>query len=471
MTIAEWGLCHTSYQYNQYYNVCYSIMLHPKIYDHDPPGYYHIPQIVLRGVDQLSASHNEYNNLTHANNYLRKFTIYSRIVLLVTSFSSMTSYLVFLIGMIRLYFWPHFKIIARSKHDNNGGDDSRIIPLHPFDDRDPNSKTSTKLTNQQALSFYGVLIVNILINFGMLLVFVFGQYLGITKNEAYKSFHHNTQTFNRSFTKSSHVKMGFEIVTVITYSYSIFCTLMSCFIFSKLAYGIQNKYKRFIRTNLQLVNIAPEKLQQSRNNRIVDYLQTHANNKNKDNQIIIDYFAAHNISDTVAIQLYYLQAKDKRCTEVAKTTIKQFEIWFFFHWILYIVSSFLSLSLFFETLIYYINSSEPIPEEGIDFHILEMVFLGLFSASNCLFFLYPCIRAASVTNSRDVQINELNNIYAGFEYIKPELKDRFAEFLRSQPAGFELHILCARVPFGFSVAYISIFIALFSVLVKVATSV
>ncbi len=464
MTLAEWGLCH-SHKYNSYNGVCYSIMLHPKKdHDNDTDYDYDIPKIVLRSIG--STSHNQFNSLKNSSNDLRKFTIYSKTVLLVTSFSSMTSYLFFLVVFAILYFWPHFKIIFGRTNDNQNNI-VESIPLHPFDD-DNNSKTSTKLTSKQAHSFYGFLMVNISINVIMMVIFFLGQYLGIImkQNYAYASFNSTSRKFEKSFTtEQSRSQLGFEIAAVIAYNYSLFCTLFSCYIFSKLAYGVQNKYKNFIDTHLAEVNKPPDQLKE-RNNPIVQYLQ-----ENHDDDIL-DYYNDH--IDTLAIQLYYLQEKDKRCTEVAKKTINMFEMWFFFHWILYIVASFLSLSLFFESLIFYINSSQPDPptvgDQRVDFHPFEIAFLGFFSASNCLFFFYPCVRAASITNSRDVQVGKLNKLYAKYEYVTPELKDKFAEFIKSQNAGFELHILCARVPFGFSVAYISIFIALFSVLIKVATS-
>ena len=100
------------------------------------------------------------------------------------------------------------------------------------------------------------------------------------------------------------------------------------------------------------------------------------------------------------VKLYYLQKRDRHFSKVAKKSLKVFEHWLFFHWILYIVASFLSLSLFLEAIIHYIDSSLPSQRRvttGIDFHPLKIIFLGLFSASNCLFFLlYPFIRAAKL---------------------------------------------------------------------------
>ena len=134
---------------------------------------------------------------------------------------------------------------------------------------------------------------------------------------------------------------------------------------------------------------------------IYDYLETNTDHTYKE-------------TNELHVKLYYLQERDKHFSRIAKKTIKVFERWFFFHWVLYIVSSFLSLSLFLETIIHYIQFDGSLPNQkkvttGIDFHPLEIIFRGLFSASNnCLFFLYPCVHAASITDSRNAQICHIN---------------------------------------------------------------
>ena len=485
ITMVEWMDCENLNQ-THYFNVCYSVVLyqeHPK----------DIPNIVMKSMDETVDENSIIaNSLEIYQNELKKFTIYTKIVLLITSLSSMTSYLFFFIAFTKLYFLPHleetnFKPIkkpiivivkfilrifdclcsGRSNSENN----ENVQPLHPFDDsefhkidvQNEDNSTSTLLEPQQAFSYYFVLLINTVINVAMLIVFFFGQY---------KHPHDESNDLDLYGIKNS--SQYYEAAAVSIYSYSLICTVFSCFIFSKLAYGIQNKYKSFD-DYLRHVDIPDDDATlQEPDGLIYKYLRSR-NDSQVDDKICMKRgygtFPKHDI------KLYYLQERDKHFTKVAKKTIKVFEVWFFFHWILYIISSFLSLSLFLETIVQYIQSSLPnksISAEdtaGIDFHLIEMFFLGLFSASNCLFFLYPCIRAASVTDSRQQQIRRLNKEYSNYSYITPELKDQFANFLSSQNAGFDLHILCAKVPFGFSVAYISIFIALFSVLIKVATTI
>ena len=460
ITVFDWAACPT-----RYYNVCYSIMLHPR-------HHADIPYIILSANTTHKQLTGEYSHsLLSAQNELEKFEIYARIVLFVTSFSSTTSYVLFLYAFIKLYFCPHFKICCGREETQAGYDelqlsdeeeiekmnDKNIKPLHPFDDSkwsenieitENDQETSTRLTCKEACSFYGMLGVNVFINLAMLVVFMIGQY-GMNR-------HPDEPLKNEG--KYNHTQK-YEIMVVVTYTYSLFCTLLSCFLFSKLAYGIQRKQNNTI-TFLKHINIAPGKLLEEKRE-VYDYLKNIYPNRNFEERSELD------------VKLFYLQERDKHFTKVATNTIKVFEHWFFFHWILYIASSFLSLSLFLEAIIHYVESSLPNQKTvttGIHFHPLEIIFLGLFSVSNCLFFLYPCVRAASITDSRTAQICYINQKYTKYEHITPELKDKFVNFLSGQSFGFSLHILCAKVPFGFSVAYFSIFLAVFGVLLKVASS-
>ena len=443
MTVVAWAECPT-----RYYNVCYSIMLHPR-------HHADIPYIILSAnTTHKQLTSEDSHSLLSAQNELEKFEIYARIVLFVTSFSSTTSYILFLYAFIKLYFWPHFKICCGREEMMN---DKNIKPLHPFDDgewsknieiTENDQETSTRLTCKEASSFYGMLGVNVLINLAMLVVFMIGQY-GMNR-------HPDEPLKNEG--KYNHTQI-YEIMAVVIYTYSLFCTLLSCFLFSKLAYGIQRKENNTI-TFLEHIDVAPGKLLEEKRE-VYDYLKNIYPNRNFEERSELD------------VKLFYLQERDKHFTKVATKTIKVFERWFFFHWILYIASSFLSLSLFLEAIIHYVESSLPNQKTittGIHFHPLEIIFLGLFSASNCLFFLYPCVRAASITDSRTAQICYINQNYTKYEHITPELKDKFVNFLSGQSFGFSLYILCAKVPFGFSVAYFSIFLAAFGVLLKVASS-
>ena len=471
VTVVDWTWCPT-----KYYNVCYSIILHPR------PNTTDIPNIVLLGNTQNEELVGyDADSLHSAQNELKKFEIYAKLVLLTTACSSMVSYLIFFLAFTLLYFKPHLRAACLKKNEVDDPP-TPLQPLHPFNDADPpnevdiesdDNDTSTQLTQREAFSHYGMLTANIAIIVAMVIVFVCGQYTSIP----------DESLVNEGHFKNIGNLQKYEIAFVATYTYSLYCTLFSCFIFSKIAYGIQRKCINFQlyldhvdKPKGSLVYKTDEQANKTRS-KIYDYLEdeTNQNYTNQNNQKNKKKKHSYEENSDLHVKLYYLQKRDRHFSEVAKKSLKFFEYWFFFHWILYIVSSFLSLSLFLEAIIQYINSSLPNQRRvntGIDFHPLEIIFLGLFSASNCLFFLYPCIRAAKITDARASQIRHINQIYAtDYQHITPELKDMIVNYLNSQSFGFNLHILCAKVPFGFSVAYISIFIGLFGVLLKVVSSI
>ena len=444
----------------KYYDVCYSIMLHGR------QNSMEIPDIVLRDGDKLNGNNTE--------NELQEFEDFSKVVLFLSSFSSTISYLLFYVVLGKLYCWPHTKHFMQDNYDeelrlcryiktkwnpaNNEDTPRNEKPLQPFDDtprrrqddqqnayRQPltheqDNNTTTQLTWKEARSYTGILLANILINLALFGVFLYGQYL----------HHKNTLTNGASSIKN------LEKTVFGAYTYSLFCTLASCFLFSKLAYGIQAKYMG-IADYLEHVNIPNNQLQER--GAIYQYLRG-------------IYRRDFITTSENYVKLYYLQERVKHINRVAKSTLKLFELWFLVHWVLYIVSSFCSLSLFIEAVAHSIKAHLPRSnDEGINFQHLELVFLGLFSASNCLLFLYPCLRAAAITEAHQRLICKINKTYTKHEDITPELKDQFVSFLNSQDSGFHLQILCAKVPFGFSIAYISIFFSLFAVLLRVSTSV
>uniref|UniRef100_A0A1X7SE60 Uncharacterized protein n=1 Tax=Amphimedon queenslandica TaxID=400682 RepID=A0A1X7SE60_AMPQE len=165
--------------------------------------------------------------------------------------------------------------------------------------------------------------------------------------------------------------------------------------------------------------------------------------------------------------------EDKKFTEVAIETLRPFEMWFFIHWAMYIITSFLSLSFLFEAINEKIKASMVKPDSGIGFQSLEFVLIALLAATNSFVFLYPCIRAAGVTESRKSLIREVNDSIDFENGNNPtnDAKRAFISYLKERNFGFRLNILCAHVKFNLNIAYISIFIGLLGVLIKVGSSI
>ena len=142
---------------------------------------------------------------------------------------------------------------------------------------------------------------------------------------------------------------------------------------------------------------------------------------------------------------------------------------------LYILSSFLALNWFLQavTCTLYYNASLPFPteDEGVPFPIEMVAILCFCGTSICLFFLYPCICAAAITESREILIYKINKESLLLPIVTPKLKDQLILYLRNQNFGFKLELICAKVSFGLNVAYLSILISLFGVLLKVTSTI
>ena len=335
---------------------------------------------------------------------LEKFSDYGKLVFLFSTASGFISYLLLLFRVL----WPQY-ILKYFK--NRRGEAEPLLrneedPLHPFDDNDD---TSTRLEKSEGIRFLLFLIINIALVVGMVAVFVSGLY------------HHrsNPVTIENSAGEAEEkIYDEVQISVIVVYFYSLLCTISSCFIFSKVMYGIQNKCDNLFTSN--------------------------------DNNTIGDRIV-----------------EDKNFVKMAIATQSPFELWFFIHWVMYIITAFLSLSFLFDAINEKIQGSLPHRQAGINFSSLELIFITLFAASNSFFFLYPCIRAAGVTESRKILIRDVNNT---IDNLNAE-KRAFVNYLKDQNFSFRLNILCAHVTFDLNIAYISIFIGLLGVLIKVGASI
>ena len=355
-----------------------------------------------------------------------------------------------------------------------------IKPLHPFDDDSPkypntvhsnsnpcqgnsddcpavckltrnqDNDTTTRL-DKKVLKFF---ILYALVNIGLLVamgtIFLVGQY-------RYKPMTIDDDT-NQTRTV---FYANFEKSAVAAYLYSHFCSLSSCFIFSKIMYGIQ---KKCISLNKYLDHV--NKFGANRM-AIFNYLMiTWPNDRGitqEERSCTIQ-----NLSQEEKMS-YYLKQRDKHFISVAAKTLKILQLWFFVHWIFYIVSAFLSMSLVLEAALLTIKGTQSHIKPGVNFHAFEMIFLTLFAASNSFLFLYPCLRAASITKSRKKLICTITSQY--YPNIPDRVKSDFANYLEAQKFCFRLNILCGNIPFNVNIAYISICFGLLTTLVSLVASI
>lgn len=98
--------------------------------------------------------------------------------------------------------------------------------------------------------------------------------------------------------------------------------------------------------------------------------------------------------------------------------------------------------------------------------LLQITYSFLFALEHCILFIYPCFRAASVTRARSKMIKYVSN--ADLPNITSQDKHAFLSYLKDQNASFKISILCAELPFGFTLAILSIFIGVLGVVMKLS---
>ena len=378
---------------------------------------------------------------------LAKFTLLFIVV------SGALSYVIFIFALFHHYYYPYFKRQAEQQPVQQEA-------LHPFDDEpdtqplDPENyninrdiEPSTELKDTEQKYFYGFLIANIVFLLAAFILFVSVQYSKeirpLSKNE------NKTNLYEKV-----------EIASVVTFFYSHWCTVISCFIFAKLMYGIQKK--------LQQKTKAAQKLLKG------------------------------NLSEVIT--------NDKKFIECATKTLHIFQLWFFVHWVFYIITSFLTIALSIEAILLLIRATQHHIQDGVHFSDYEIILLVLLSVSNVLMFIYPCFRAGSITRARKKFIRHIIKEYSENKYSKNEHSknepsknepsknepsknepsknehsenkknykddmDLFIKYLQSSNFGFRLYVGCTYIPFNLNVAYTSILIGAFGIVLSILTSI
>ncbi len=221
---------------------------------------------------------------------------------------------------------------------------------------------------------------------------------------------------------------AFDLLGLIAQLVSQLAALMSCFIFSKVAYAVSNQCLDFARC------IFPHKMGQ-------------------DNVCVND-----------------LKEIDKRYTLLLRNSLGPYSVWFTIHWILYTVSSFMAIAYVADQIIMELYGPEPADKKCHGEHDsecrLKLVYSIFFALEHCILFLYPCFRAASVTRARAKMIKYVSN--AHWPNITDQEKNVFITYLKDQNASFKISILCAELTFGFNMAYLSIFVGVLGVVMKLS---
>ena len=244
------------------------------------------------------------------------------------------------------------------------------------------------------------------------------------------------------------------------------CAIQSCFIFSKVAYQA-SKCFRDLHEEFKEVDNTPF-------NELEEKLNALPSIDESNDQIIRDLFTSINTPGANMEEekenrayLYMLQNIDQYCIKRVKNSIQPYALWFTVHWLLYTLTTFLSIAFLTETLFLYLyDTNEWYDSQKND---ISLAYITLFTAEHTFLFLYPCFRAANVGSAREKLISRVAKTQ--WKHIRLPVQTQFMAYLDKQNFGFQLSLFCANINFGFNFAFVSVFIGLFGVMLKMSNSV
>ena len=194
---------------------------------------------------------------------------------------------------------------------------------------------------------------------------------------------------------------------------SQYCAIISCFIFSKVAYAITIRCHKMLE---QYERIIPEPIPEN--------------------------FDVDGI-------LLELENKDTEYVKLCNDSMRPYRFWFSVHWFLYALTGFMSIAYFVETVL---THGHP---------YLNIIYIFLFTLEHLVLFLYPCFRAASILEARNTLIYRVSQ-----KAWPTSIKSPFLQFMKEQRCGFIMSLVCIRVEFGFNIAYVSIFIGFLGIVFR-----
>ena len=421
--LSNWAHCSI-----KYYGICYSILFRYTGEASDGT----IPDIILKDTDNEAIMLNSNETKKH----LQEFEDFSKTVMLFSILAVTLSHLFFIIALIRYCCYTcDWKIVCCC--DTPDDDDSNITYNKVIVKKNGNEvrqldnlvNPNITLTVDNVNNNYIINIVNSgrastpasassrnlkfeeyrrsitcrrvihwILAIGVSIILLgclVGLYFGGQHHPTYKLY-----PSEQASTFKDH-----ELAAGILYFVSLFSTLVICYCFSAHMYTVQTKCEEHLE---------------------ITYKST-------------------------SIELTQLKKKDKEFVKKAVNELGFFQLWFLIHWLFYIISSFLSLSLLLEVIVLRVKAVLPHLESGAEFSLIQVFFLFFFAAIHIFLLLYPCLRAASVTRTRKRVIKKIfmsSNVPDG-------IKKEYVDFMEKQNFGFRLRILCASIPFNLNVAYIS----------------
>ena len=163
--------------------------------------------------------------------------------------------------------------------------------------------------------------------------------------------------------------------------------------------------------------------------------------------------------------IYLLQAIDHQVLKGIRCSLKLYGTWFSFDWVVYSLSFFISLAaladtfslFFYDAYEWYMCMKNDNDLASIFLLTLEHIFL----------FMYPCFQAVQVTASREHLITKVSK--KNWKNTNMRAKMSLVDCLRMKNFGLRISLFCADITFGLNLAFLSVLIAVFGAMLKLAT--
>ena len=237
---------------------------------------------------------------------------------------------------------------------------------------------------------------------------------------------------------------------------ALFCVIQSCFIFSKIVYIVTGKFhdleKEMHKVDDEIDKLCPE----NEESEFQCYLETNL----KENEVNLkDLLTSQDNEKVNKGRFYLLQKIDQNFIDEVKPTLELYGIWFIFHWILHSLTSVLlsavTVELIIDAVSDHLNKTDAVlPSATRPLYAPYFTFCMLI---HVYLFLYPCFRAASIASAREKLISNISK--KQWRRIPLAIKEQYTQYLKSQNFGFKVSIFCADISCGFSLAFVSLFIA------------
>lgn len=238
---------------------------------------------------------------------------------------------------------------------------------------------------------------------------------------------------------------------------ALFCVIQSCFIFSKIVYVVTSKFYD-LEKEMDKVNNKIEKLRlkTAEQGELHHYILT---NQNGNEENVKQLLASQDNEKLNKGRYFLLQKIDQKFIDEVKPTLELYGIWFIFHWILHSLTSVLlsavTVELIIDAISGHVNKTDVILPSTT--RPLYVPYITCCMLVHIYLFLYPCFRAASIASAREKLISNISK--KQWRHIPLSIKEGYTQYLKSQNFGFKVSIFCADISCGFSLAFVSLFIA------------